>query len=336
MEHGAPSANGSLNDLQSVATAFRGWADKKPGGEPEAKASEPAAEASGTDETPPAEQDAAAQEQTAEPIATEPPEGGAEDESQTETEPVYELELEDGNTERFTAAELRANLLRQRDYTRKTQELAEGRRIVEAKAAEIGARLRGLQQTIDALSSQVKGEDTSSWDELRRTDPSEWSARMLERQHRMASIAAAQQTYQAEMQRAREESYRREAEILREKIPAWRDNAVASREYGELLRFAAETYGLGPEDLESVSSDHRFVLLARDAKQGREVTRKIDARKDQVRRLPRVQQPGATTSAEAAGDVAYKRALERLRANGGRNSDDITAAFKALGERRRR
>jgi len=335
VEHGAPSANGSLNDLQSVTSAFRGWSEKK-----ESDAAAPAAEqapdsperASGEEP----EQDAAAETQSAERDAEQPPDDAAADEAQPESETVFEVELEDGKTERFTAAELRANILRQRDYTRKTQELAEGRRIVEAKAAEVGSRLRGLQQTMDALAAQVKGEDTSSWDELRRTDPSEWSARMLERQHRMASIHAAQQTYQAEMARAREETYRREAEILREKIPAWKDNAVASREYGELLRFTSETYGLTPDDLESVSSDHRFVLLARDAMQGREVTRKIDARKEQVRRLPRVQQPGASGNAEAAGDVAYKRSIERLRATGGRNTDDVAAAFKALGERRRR
>lgn len=333
MEHGAPSANGSLNDLQSVTSAFRGWGEKKEG-----EAAAPAA-GSPTDSPTPGsaqepEQDAA--QEGAEHEAEQPQDDAAEHESQTEPEPVFEVELEDGKTERFTASELRANILRQRDYTRKTQELAEGRRIVEAKAAEVGSRLRGLQQTMDALAAQVKGEDTSSWEELRRTDPSEWSARMLERQHRMASIHAAQQTYQAEMARAREETYRREAEILREKIPAWKDNAVASREYGELLRFTSETYGLTPDDLESVSSDHRFVLLARDAMQGREVTRKIDARKEQVRRLPRVQQPGASGNAEAAGDVAYKRSIERLRATGGRNTDDVAAAFKALGERRRR
>lgn len=334
MEHGAPSANGSLNDLASVTAAFRGLGEQKPD-DREAKAAQSPEDAAASEDALTAEPSVADEAAGADADA-EQEAAGAEDEAQPEPEAVFEVELEDGKKERFTAAELRANILRQRDYTRKTQELAEGRRIVEAKAAEVGSRLRGLQQTIDTLAAQVKGEDTSSWEELRRTDPSEWSARMLERQHRMATIHAAQQTYQAEMARAREESYRREAEILREKIPAWKDNAVASREYGELLRFTAETYGLTPEDIDSVSSDHRFVLLARDAKQGREVTRKIDARKEQVRRLPRVQQPGASAGSEVAGDVAYKRSIERLRANGGRSNDDVAAAFKALAGRKRR
>jgi len=333
VEQGAPSANGSLNDLQSVAGAFKGWATKQDTAETPAPA-----EAAQPEEAPQPEE--AAQEAEAgegvEQEAAPQDDAAAEEAPETEAEAVYEIELEDGKTERFTAEELRSNILRQRDYTRKTQELAEGRRIVEAKAAEVGNLVRQLGARIQSLDSQIKGEDTSAWDQLRQTDPSEWSARMLERQQRIGALNAAQAEYQAQMARHQQEMQRREADILREKIPAWRDNAVASREYGELIQFAIDSYGLTPDVLESVASDHRFVLLARDARQGRETTRKADALKQKVRKLPRVQQPGAAVQREAAGDVAFKQSMDRLRAGGGRNVDDIAAAFKAKAALRRR
>lgn len=333
MEQGGPSANGSLNDLQSVAGAFKGWAARQENADQSAPA-EPAQPEDGAQPeevatAPEAEEGVEAQEAA-------PTEDAAEASPETDAEAVYEIELEDGKTERFTADELRANILRQRDYTRKTQELAEGRKIVEQKAAEVGNIVRQLGARIQALDSQIKGEDTSAWDQLRQTDPSEWSARMLERQQRIGALQAAQAEYQAQMARHQQEQQRREADILREKIPAWRDNAVASREYGELIQFAVEAYGLTPDVLESVASDHRFVLLARDAKQGRETTRKADALKQQVRRLPRVQQPGAAVQRDAAGAVAFKQSMDRLRANGGRNLDDIAAAFKAKAALKRR
>lgn len=339
MEHGQPSANGTLNDLASVATALRGWEERRQGN---AGADTPAPE---PDAPKAVEAEEPRERVEAEPVADESvaaedaqPEAESEGaEGETDEEAVYEIELEDGKAERFTAAELRASVLRQRDYTRKTQELAEGRRIVEAKAVEVGNTLRALSERIQALDSQIKGEDTSAWEELRRSDPSEWSARMIERKARMDALAAGQQQYEAQMRQSRAESERREAEILREKIPAWKDGAVASREYGDLIRFAVDTYGLTPDVLENVASDHRFVLLARDAMQGREATRKADVVKQKVRKLPRVQQPGASGPAHGATkDVAYQRAMDRLKATGGRSPDDIAAAFRASAERHRR
>jgi hypothetical protein len=331
VEQGQPSANGSLNDLQSVANAFKGWSERKEN----AAAAAPAAPEQPEDASQPEEVETApVAEEGVELDAAEQPEVEAEADPETDAEAI-ELEV-DGKTERFTKEELRANILRQRDYTRKTQELAEGRRLVEARAGDIGNLVRALGTRIQALDSQIKGEDTSAWDQLRQTDPAEWGARMVERQQRMGTLQAAQGEYQAQMARHQQEMQLREATLLREKIPAWKDNAVASREYGELIQFTVDTYGLTPDVLENVASDHRFVLLARDAKQGREATRKADVIKQQVRKLPRVQQPGAAGQRGATEDVAYRQSLDRLKTTGGRNNDDIAAAFRALAARKRR
>jgi len=329
VQQGQPSEHGTLHDLDAIASAMKGWATRERSGDlGDAAETRAADQESGPTETAteePVEQHAEAKPEASEEVAEEV---AAQEEEPEDVEATVELEI-DGKAERFTREELRAGVLRQRDYTRKTQELAEGRRIVEAQAEQVGTRLRTLSERIAQLDTQLKGEDTSAYDQLRQTDPAEWSARMLERRQRFEALARGHAEYQRTLSQQREEMQRREAEILREKIPAWKDPAVAGREYGELITFAVQEYGLTQDVLENVASDHRFVLLARDARQHREATRKADVLKQKMRKLPRVQQPGAAGQRESTGDVEYRQSLERLRTTGGRNMDDIAAAFKA-------
>lgn len=257
-----------------------------------------------------------------------------EGESQDSEEAVYELEV-DGQTKRFTEEELRANILRTADYTRKTQELAEGRRFVEAQAEQLGQQRQALAQRLGGLAqqleSQLKTEDLSELQALRQTDPAEWGARMQERQARERAIQQARNEYESAMAQAREQHAVKEASALLEKT-GW-DQGKASQELSTLQGEICSLYGFAPEELASVV-DHRFILLARDATQHRKAARQSDALKSKLRKLPKMQRPGAAGSVKRAEDAGFKQSLQKLKANGGRNIDDLAAAFKSAYNRR--
>jgi hypothetical protein len=98
--------------------------------------------------------------------------------------------------EEITVEELKAANLRQRDYTRKTQELAEQRKALEAQYSEIERERAQYAQMLPALQQRLEQkEQEPDWDTLYDTDPTmaakaerQWRKQQEERQ---AQIAAA-------------------------------------------------------------------------------------------------------------------------------------------------
>jgi hypothetical protein len=70
--------------------------------------------------------------------------------------------------------ELRQSELRTADYTRKTQELSEQRKSIEAKEAQISGLTEKLNDVIASYEAQVNEAESVDWDELADLDPSEF------------------------------------------------------------------------------------------------------------------------------------------------------------------
>ena len=86
--------------------------------------------------------------------------------------------------EEITVEELKRGNLRQRDYTRKTQELAETRRQMETQAQEIERERAQYAQMLPALQQRIEQsvEQEPDWDTLYDADPA--MAAKAERQSR--------------------------------------------------------------------------------------------------------------------------------------------------------
>jgi hypothetical protein len=143
------------------------------------------------------------------------------------------------------AEKLKAGVMMQGDYTRKTQEVAEQRKAVEAQAAEV-ARARETQQQfvkdlakVEALNDQLAAYDKVDWSALRQTDLDQYLEHQENRRRlEVERNTAAQQVTQKQEQFALEEQQsfakqiqEAEAYVQRE-IQGWSSDRQAKvREY---------------------------------------------------------------------------------------------------------
>lgn len=177
--------------------------------------------------------------------------------------------------------------LRQADYTRKTQEIAEQRKEYEAAIARVSqvseAETQALYRVaqIDAQLSQFENIDWQAWDEADPVGAVRARQQFSELQryregavneHQMARAAAAELAQQETAKRL-QEGYK----VLEQQIPGWgAEKATAIR------TFAKETYKLSDEQIASIS-DPLEVLVLHDAMLWRQsqkkaaTTKKVEA-----------------------------------------------------------
>ena len=151
-----------------------------------------------------------------------------------------------GEDHQVTLDELRAGYSRTQDYTRKTQELAEGRRALESQQAQAVQNAHTPQVALEAYGRTFENHLTP---ELRG---------QMERDYTAA--IQAQQVAQAEQLQAYAAD---EREALLEAIPAWKDPAVAKAESAEVAEYA-RSMGFTAQELEQMV-DHRGILAIRKA-----------------------------------------------------------------------
>src|SRR5688500_14789370 len=158
---------------------------------------------------------------------------------------VFELEV-DGAVHSLPGA-LKGAFLRQADYTRKTQELAEHRRAVEAERLALSDERQavrgasGDRATLQALDAQLDAFEDIDWESLGQSDPRR--ARDLWASYQDASALREQFAYALSHHEAREEltAAREAAEAmaatgarLREEIDGWSPEVAAKLvEYGQ-------------------------------------------------------------------------------------------------------
>jgi hypothetical protein len=213
--------------------------------------------------------------------------------------------------------ELLKGYSRQQDYTRKTMELAAQRQQVEQVAQQIQAE-RGhyqsqLNQMANALGQQLN--QPVNWEQLLETDPVEY----LKQQHlynqRQAAYQNAQQAQaQYAQQTAMQQAYAaqhhlaQEQEQLLANLPSWKDGAKAQAEKTALAKHLVER-GYSPEQVQQLT-DHKTVVMAREAMLYRQMMAKAKETTKAVERLPpRMEKPGVTRSTD--GRTTDMQALKK-------------------------
>ena len=210
-----------------------------------------------------------------------PEEEGTDDESATpETDEQDESEPDDGFVEAEyegktykVPKELKDALLRQSDYTRKTQEIAETRKQVEAHAQQLQAERQFVQQNlqevaaITAIDQQLSQFAQLDWNALTDADPAQ--AMKLDRQMRdlhaqREQIAFGITQKQAEFQQRQQQEAARQLEegrrVLEREIPGW-----GAERAQELFLFGKQ-YGI-PEQLLGSLSQPVLVKALHDLQQ---------------------------------------------------------------------
>ena len=241
--------------------------------------------------------------------------------------------------EEKTIEELRSGFLRQKDYTRKTQELAEHRKAVEAKDQEMDRERAEYAQLLPALAERIQQEakQEPDWDTLYDTDPvmaakaeRQWRKEQEGRVAQLQAVQAEQQRMQqiaAQKQQQMQQSYlEQQRHILPDIIPEWRDKKVAATEATQIRDFLLGE-GFSEQDVSGMSNA-TLVKLARKAM----LYDRGETRANEVKAKPKKPRAKILKSGSRASQPkrtsAAQEAQNRARKTGRVN--DAAAAIKAL------
>lgn len=241
--------------------------------------------------------------------------------------------------EEITVEELKRGNLRQRDYTRKTQELAEARKQLEANYEEIQRERAQYAQMLPALQERLQQpvEQEPDWDTLYDTDPvmaakaeRQWKKQQEERQAQLQAVESERQRMmgleQQRLEQMQAQYFEQQRELLPELIPEWRDNSVASKEAKDIRGFLLKE-GFSEQDVNGLTNA-TLVKLARKAMlydQGQ--TRATEAkRKPKTQKTKTLKAGSRSTQPRPKSEQA--QALQRVRQTG--RVQDAAAAIKTL------
>lgn len=241
--------------------------------------------------------------------------------------------------EEITIEELRSGHLRQKDYTRKTQELAENRKAMEAQYQEIERERAEYAQLLPAMAERIQqaAEQEPDWDTLYDTDPvmaakaeRQWRKEQEARVAQLQAVQAEQQRMQqieAQKQQQMQQSYlEQQRHILPDIIPEWRDKKVAATEATQIRDFLLGE-GFSEQDVSGMSNA-TLVKLARKAM----LYDRGETRANEVKAKPKKPRAKILKSGSRASQPkrtsAAQEAQNRARKTGRVN--DAAAAIKAL------
>jgi hypothetical protein len=209
-------------------------------------------------------------------------------------EPPPDLEPQDENAATIeidgvtlTADDIRRGYMRQSDYSRKTQRLAEASRSVEAERT---VKLARLDQLIENLSADHAREP--DWVQVARADPQNWVQRKIQWENRRVALESAKRISDA----VHADTLERDRKIMVEELassynPAWADANVRTREFRDLARYAL-SLGFSADDVGGIAHAREMMVLDKarrwDAlQQGKaSVAKRLSA-------VPNVQRPGS-------------------------------------------
>ena len=241
--------------------------------------------------------------------------------------------------EEITVEELKRDRLRQRDYTRKTQELAEIRRQVEAQNEEIQRERAQYAQMLPVLQERLMqpAEQEPDWDTLYDTDPTmaakaerQWRKQQEERAAQLEAVQAERQRMaqieQQRMEQMQARYFEEQRQVLPEIIPEWRDTKVASKEAKDIRAFLLGE-GFTEQDVNGLQNA-TLVKLARKAM----LYDKGQTRATEAKKKPRTQKAKTLKAGSRGSQVKprteQQQALQRARQTG--RVQDAAAAIKSL------
>jgi len=263
----------------------------------------------------------------------------AEDQSEYEDdqEPVEEVKTRykakvGGEEVEVELDELINGYQRSKDYTQKSQALAEQRKAIEAERSHLEqvkqerqAYAQKLQALDSFLSQQNKGEDLEV---LKETDPIGYAVKVAEqsqREKQLAVVRAEQQRIaqqqQAEQQQNLQNHLKAESQKLTSVIPELatpKGDAIRKE-----IREYAKSVGWSDQELSSVY-DHRAVLTLYKAMKFEQLQKGKPETLKKVQQAPRMLKAGTSTPDTKSSQE--KQVMQRLRQSG--KVRDAAAAFE--------
>ena len=226
----------------------------------------------------------------------------------------------DGKEIEVPKEELIRGYQREADYTRKTQKLAEERKLVESEFQQVRGEREQYSQILGQLQQKLQEFEPPEpdWNRLEVEDPTEYARQWTSHQRRNQQKFAVQaeqdrlnQVRQAELQKHLQQVMATEVSRLKEKIPEWNSPEKAKAEGKALLEYG-QNLGFSEQELSTIT-DSRALLALHKAWKYDQMMSKRPEFQAKIKKAPRMVTPGS------AGSVSSK-------------SSDINNAKKRLAQ----
>lgn len=271
------------------------------------------------------------------------PEGEAEEaetEDDAQDEPDEDNSLYtvvvDGKEQKVTLQEALAGYQRQSDYTRKTQEVAERSKTIQAQEQHIAAMRSQYENSINMLAQEMQRylPQEPDWERLHQDDPINFP--IIEKQWRdyKANVSAVQQEQarltqemsHREMQQ-RQQLVENGAKYIFEKMPEWKDQAKWTEARGKLREYGQKV-GYSEDEL-NAALDPRAILVLEKARRWDSL--QANRPQPQKAAAPKPMRPGTLNSSPRKQTDVLK-ANQRLKSSG--RVEDAAAIFMMLDSKR--
>ena len=254
-----------------------------------------------------------------------------EETAEEQPKPRYKAKV-DGEEIEVDIDELINGYQRTADYTKKSQALAEQRKVIEAERQHLEqvkqerqAYAQKLQALDQFLSQQNKGEDLEA---LKETDPIGYAVKVAERTEREKQLAVVRaeqnriaQQQQADQQQALQNHLKSEADKLNASIPEL--STPKGDDIRKQIREYAKSVGWTDQELASVY-DHRAVVALYKAMKFEQLQKSKPEIQKKVSQAPKMLKSG--TSAPPTQSQQDKQLAQRLRQSG--KVKDAAALFE--------
>jgi len=243
------------------------------------------------------------------------------EEEESEQPQLYTIKVDGQDTE-VTLEELQNGYSRQRDYTRKTQELAEQRKAIEAQQQEVSQKDAIYSQLLPRMEATLKGEleNEPDWNALYEADPiayvrekDVWNEKKQKLQAVQAEAQRVQQESQVEQQKKLQQFVEYGNQQLLDQIPEWQDNEVAAKEKMSIRDYGVSVLGYTPQEMDSVY-DYRVLLGLRNAWLQHKTQQATKVKPTEKKAVARTARPGTSNVPKSTTPV--KRAKQRLAKTG--------------------
>lgn len=243
------------------------------------------------------------------------------EEEESEQPQLYTIKVDGQDTE-VTLEELQNGYSRQRDYTRKTQELAEQRKAIEAQQQEVSQKDAIYSQLLPRMESTLKGEleNEPDWNALYEADPiayvrekDVWNEKKQKLQAVQAESKRIQEESNVEQQKKFQQFVEYGQQQLLNLIPEWQDNKIASREKTAIKDYAMNVLGYTQQEIDAVY-DYRQLIGLRNGWLYNKTQQATKVKPTEKKAAARTARPGTSNVPKSTTPV--KRAKQRLAKTG--------------------
>ena len=234
-----------------------------------------------------------------------------EEESEDEPDVITEGTIEvDG--EKLSVDEIKLGYMRQADYTKKTQAVAEQRKAAEEQTANYESTLSAL---LTASGADLSRFDNVDWEQaaVQNPDQYEQAKAMYEQTKQTHDFIRAQanehqQRSQAQQQAAMKENAKESLTVLKSTIPNWNNDL-----YYSIGEYATGSLGVTTEEFNEVH-DHRMITALYKAMQ---FDRAKTETQKKVKATPKKTLSGKKAEPKDLGKKDnYRKARDRLKKSG--------------------